>query len=153
MTETRELYMNLMKRVLTSLIDEDAPLQTFDFGDGTAPADLRLVGRDWPTVAHTMVGSKRLDNLQLCAETVIREGIPGDFIEAGRLTSRADRSPPPNRRYSAMSVRLLSLHGPPARSVSGVDGRGSLGHKRRSRMAEPPQGVRAIPHNSETADR
>ena len=30
-----------------------------------------------------MIGLKRLNNLQHCAETVIREGVPGDFIETG----------------------------------------------------------------------
>jgi hypothetical protein len=45
--------------------------------------DLRAGGKDWPARAHTMIGFKRLDNLQHCAETVIRERIPGDFIETG----------------------------------------------------------------------
>lgn len=43
----------------------------------------RREGRDWPIMAHTMIGLKRLDNLQFCAETVLRENIPGDFIETG----------------------------------------------------------------------
>jgi hypothetical protein len=43
----------------------------------------RREGRIWPGYAHTMIGLKRLDNLQYCAETVIREGVPGDFIETG----------------------------------------------------------------------
>jgi hypothetical protein len=30
-----------------------------------------------------LVGFKRLDNIRLCAEQVLRIGIPGDFIEAG----------------------------------------------------------------------
>jgi O-methyltransferase len=40
-------------------------------------------GLDWPTRAHTMIGMKRLDNLQNCVESIIREGIPGDLIETG----------------------------------------------------------------------
>lgn len=31
----------------------------------------------------TMIGRARLDNLQMCVETVISEGIEGDFLEAG----------------------------------------------------------------------
>lgn len=31
----------------------------------------------------TMVGRRRLDNVHEILETVVREGIPGDFIEAG----------------------------------------------------------------------
>lgn len=30
-----------------------------------------------------MIGMKRLDNLQFCVESVIRDGIPGDLIETG----------------------------------------------------------------------
>lgn len=45
----------------------------------------RSVGQDWPTplLAHTMIGLKRLDNLQMCVEQVIADGVPGDFIETG----------------------------------------------------------------------
>lgn len=41
------------------------------------------IGRGWPLRAHTMIGTMRLDNLQHCVETVIREDIPGDLIETG----------------------------------------------------------------------
>lgn len=44
---------------------------------------LRTVGMDWPARAHTMVGMKRLDNLQHCVETVLKENVPGDFVETG----------------------------------------------------------------------
>jgi hypothetical protein len=30
-----------------------------------------------------MIGLKRLNNLQVCIETVLEEGVPGDFIETG----------------------------------------------------------------------
>lgn len=40
-------------------------------------------GRVWPGYADTMIGLKRLDNLQYCVETVLQDGIPGDFIETG----------------------------------------------------------------------
>jgi hypothetical protein len=40
-------------------------------------------GRIWPAFAHTMIGLERLNNIQYCVETVIREGIEGDFLEAG----------------------------------------------------------------------
>ena len=36
-----------------------------------------------PRAGWTMIGIKRLDQLQECAETVLRRGVPGDFIEAG----------------------------------------------------------------------
>jgi len=49
------------------------------------PLDIfeRTIGRDWPLFAYTMVGIKRLDNVQMAIETVARENIPGDFIETG----------------------------------------------------------------------
>ncbi|MBI1860273.1 MAG: class I SAM-dependent methyltransferase [Deltaproteobacteria bacterium] len=43
----------------------------------------RKNGLDWPPYAHTMVGLSRLDQLQTCIDTVLRENIPGDFIETG----------------------------------------------------------------------
>lgn len=43
----------------------------------------REAGATWPTLAHSMIGSRRLDNIRDCVQTVIREDIPGDFIETG----------------------------------------------------------------------
>jgi O-methyltransferase len=40
-------------------------------------------GEIWPALADTMVGFKRLDNLQMCIESVIQRGIEGDLIETG----------------------------------------------------------------------
>ena len=44
---------------------------------------VRAKGADWPLVGFSMIGRKRLDNLQACDETVIRDGVPGDLIETG----------------------------------------------------------------------
>jgi len=43
----------------------------------------RRDGRIWPGYADSMIGLKRLDNLQNCIETVIRENVAGDLIETG----------------------------------------------------------------------
>jgi O-methyltransferase len=43
----------------------------------------REEGRDWPLMADTMIGLKRLDNLQACIEDVISNNVPGDLIETG----------------------------------------------------------------------
>jgi O-methyltransferase len=63
------------------------PMRTPYSGPAEHDADriraLREEGADWPVRAHTMVGRKRLDHLQRCVETVLREGIPGDLIETG----------------------------------------------------------------------
>src|SRR5207253_2399001 len=39
--------------------------------------------RNFTELSHTMVGRKRLDNIQYCIETVLADEIPGDFLEAG----------------------------------------------------------------------
>jgi O-methyltransferase len=46
-------------------------------------ANRRLLGDYWPVRAHTMIGLKRLDNIQFCVETAIKDGIPGDLVETG----------------------------------------------------------------------
>src|SRR5438105_15878988 len=43
----------------------------------------RMEGRIWPIVAHTMIGLKRLDNLQFCIEQVMPTGVPSDLIATG----------------------------------------------------------------------
>jgi hypothetical protein len=52
----------------------------------TADGRVRGVGEDLRNFTEfglTLVGRKRLDHLQTCMETVIEEGVPGDFLEAG----------------------------------------------------------------------
>lgn len=63
------LYLDLLKKVLTDRIHDDQPA--------------RLDGQDWPANGFTMIGQKRLDNLQHCAEAVLKNDVPGDFLEAG----------------------------------------------------------------------
>jgi O-methyltransferase len=44
---------------------------------------LRSVGKDWPPLADTMIGLKRLENIQFCLEDILRNNVPGDLIETG----------------------------------------------------------------------
>jgi O-methyltransferase len=44
---------------------------------------LRAAGMDWPLHGLTMVGLRRLDDLQACVESVVADGVEGDAIEAG----------------------------------------------------------------------
>lgn len=53
------------------------------FGRSSSVPTNSLEGRGWPEYAHTMIGLARLDNLQSCVENVLRDGVPGDFIETG----------------------------------------------------------------------
>ena len=43
----------------------------------------RMNGLDWPAYADTMIGLKRLENIEFCFKEVIKNSIPGDFIETG----------------------------------------------------------------------
>ncbi|MBA3371162.1 MAG: class I SAM-dependent methyltransferase [Thermoleophilaceae bacterium] len=45
--------------------------------------DRREQGADQPINAPTMIGLKRLDNLQFCIEDALANGVPGDLIETG----------------------------------------------------------------------
>jgi hypothetical protein len=78
-SDARPLYLDLMKRCLLNLIysEHESQAKQFDL-------ESRLEGKDeWPTVAHTMIGWKRLENVQSCVEGVMAQGIPGDLIETG----------------------------------------------------------------------
>lgn len=43
----------------------------------------RLNGRDWPTYAESMIGMKRMNNIEFCVNDVIKNNIAGDLIETG----------------------------------------------------------------------
>lgn len=85
------LYLDLMKRILTNTIYQDPanPLTPVKAGlrppgrVGAFEEERRAGGEDWPVTAHTMVGLKRLDNVQTCLEQVLADNIPGDVIETG----------------------------------------------------------------------
>ncbi len=73
----RDLYIDLMKRIVSNTIYEDVSF------DGSYLPNQREIGYDHPTIAHTMIGSKRLNNIQFCIEEILKENISGDFIETG----------------------------------------------------------------------
>ena len=77
----RDLYLELLIKVLANTIYEDP--STNPENTGPFQSELRLEGRDWPAVAHTMIGVRRLENVRELAQRVIDESIPGDFVEAG----------------------------------------------------------------------
>ena len=80
----RDLYLDLLERCLLNTIYEDAYTDWRQRGVAQSydPA-MRALGRDWPSVAHTMIGQVRLRNLRELAELAIADGVPGDFIETG----------------------------------------------------------------------
>jgi O-methyltransferase len=109
MKNAREMYLDLLKKTLTFTLWE-GKAAALDFPKPKSSAKrllLRLlqdwlskknlavaysppfdsmkreVGLDWPALGETMIGIKRLDNIQFCIETIIKDGIPGDLIETG----------------------------------------------------------------------
>lgn len=78
------LYLRLLRRCLIRDLFPDQRYEPGDLDRALAYSrDLRLLGLDWPTEADTMVGMKRLENLQECCLSAIGDGIPGDFVETG----------------------------------------------------------------------
>ena len=86
----RAAYLDLLKLSLCDL----AGASTVSVGampDGTVMARelsghglrLRAAGMDWPLQGVTMTGLSRLDDLQLCVESVVSDGVEGDLVEAG----------------------------------------------------------------------
>ncbi|HEX4019703.1 MAG TPA: TylF/MycF/NovP-related O-methyltransferase [Acidobacteriaceae bacterium] len=94
-SDGRALYLDLMKRAVANILYEDVPSWIFDRTSRKITAgdrfrlDKRVTGEDGPTAAHTMIGLKRLDNIQHCLEEVLSSGVPGDVIEAGVLAGGA----------------------------------------------------------------
>lgn len=80
------LYLDLLKKCLTRTLFPDSRyepanskfLQSLPFSH-----ELRMEGRDWPVEALTMVGVKRLDNLQALIADLLARVIPGDLVECG----------------------------------------------------------------------
>ena len=110
-TDTRGLYLDLLKRSLTGALAEDNDSIIGGVRTAGSPAlwkraassvgrfagrfnleialkkpydaHLRETGQDWPARAESMIGLKRMENIQHCIEQIIKDDIPGDLIETG----------------------------------------------------------------------
>lgn len=98
-----ELYLDLMKRVLTrtGFVSYQLPIPRgwrrliykpvrdllHSWGGlqlvRQVDPEFRHIGGDWPSDAETMIGMVRLNNLQACVTDVIKNEVPGDLIETG----------------------------------------------------------------------
>ena len=111
--EVADRYLDLLKRILTRQLviaeetwDVGVPYQGWEKDESLkgrvkattrrllARRGLRLVhtggdpvlreqGEDWPLTAETMVGVRRLENVQSCIESILQDGTDGDLIETG----------------------------------------------------------------------
>lgn len=79
--ELRRLYLDMVQKTLINVIYED-PNQS-QWAPREYDGRLRELGRDWPLIAHSMIGNARMTNLRQIVEFVVRENIPGDLIETG----------------------------------------------------------------------
>lgn len=79
--ELRTLYLDMMQKCIINVIYED-PNQDY-WSPHEFHSQLRELGRDWPSQAHSMIGNARMTNLRRITEFVIQNGIPGDMIETG----------------------------------------------------------------------
>jgi len=77
----RAMYLDLLIKVLTNTIYEDP--STNPDNAGPFQMSVRSEGRDWPAIAHTMVGVRRLENLRTLTQRAIDERVPGDLAETG----------------------------------------------------------------------
>ncbi|MBZ5547647.1 MAG: TylF/MycF family methyltransferase [Acidobacteriia bacterium] len=81
LAELRKLYLDLMQKCIINTIYED-PNQGF-WSAKVFDGQLRDLGRDWPSKAHSMIGNRRMFNLRQITEFVVVNNVPGDFIETG----------------------------------------------------------------------
>ena len=86
----RAAYLDLLKLALCDLAGAGTTSVGAMPGKGVVSYELqgrdrrlRSAGIDWPLHGLTMVGLARLADLQSCVETVVRDRVPGDLIEAG----------------------------------------------------------------------
>jgi hypothetical protein len=82
MDTSQQLYLTLLKNILTNVIYQDAG-HNWKAEQPRYDPEARQTGMDWPGVAHTMVGLERLHNIHDLLERVHVEEVPGDVIETG----------------------------------------------------------------------
>lgn len=74
-------YLNLLEKSLVGELYDDPNMDPWSPAD--YDKDRRLIGRDWPRSAMTMIGTVRMRNIRALVEDVISEGVAGDLIETG----------------------------------------------------------------------
>jgi hypothetical protein len=77
----RAAYLDLMRDSLIGRLNQDPALPASKV-EGYKD-DFREQGWDWPSKAPSMIGARRMQNVRSECERVLREGVPGDFMEAG----------------------------------------------------------------------
>lgn len=105
--DMRHMYLDLLKRALCNLIYPENELRIMYAQARAAakqPVDVNLLmdirnrlkekfrelyecrrdgRRTVSQYSHSMIGLKRMDNIQVCAENIFEDAVPGDFVETG----------------------------------------------------------------------
>jgi O-methyltransferase len=102
-------YLQLMEEILINAIFQDRAMDPWS--QPVFDAHKRECGLDWPRQALTMIGRKRLRSLRECCECVLREQVPGDFVETGIWRGGA----------CIMMAAVLAAHECSSRKVWGFD--------------------------------
>lgn len=75
---------NLLKRfIVNTIINSLAKKNMLITGVIRDGERLRENGLGWPINGYSMIGTKRLNNIQFCIESVVENKVEGDFIETG----------------------------------------------------------------------
>lgn len=78
--ESSNLYLDLLKRVLTNTLVKKEP----DASEGSTPRYVQAaIAHYQQSAAISMLPVIRLDNLRQCVESVVKDAVPGDLIETG----------------------------------------------------------------------
>jgi hypothetical protein len=81
MDALRAVYLDLMRDSLIGRLNQDPPLPASKVD--AYSENFREQGWDWPSSAPSMIGAKRMNNVRSECERVIKENVPGDFMETG----------------------------------------------------------------------
>jgi hypothetical protein len=79
MLTSADLYLDLLKRSLTNTIFETEP----NIDDDEFRFTMRRVEHYVNSYAVSMIPLARFDNIRNCIDDILRDGTPGDLIEAG----------------------------------------------------------------------
>jgi O-methyltransferase len=74
-------YLNLLESALVGSLYVDPPID--HWSGGRYDPNARVLGRDGPGLAQTMIGTVRMRNLRHLCETAILDCTPVDFVETG----------------------------------------------------------------------
>jgi O-methyltransferase len=107
--EILDRYLRLVQEILINAIYQDRAMDPWSHP--VFDARKRDNGLDWPQQALTMIGRARLRSLRECCQAVLRERIPGDFVETGVWRGGA----------CIMMAAVLAAYGETGRTVWGFD--------------------------------